>query len=122
MFDAIHHGFLLENMSELGLVVGSVLCWRCSFLSDRFQWVAWGDSCSSPCPLAFGVHGFLFLMKPLCEFIRVFVVGCPQYEDDAVLYWISRWSVEPLNCYGKFAGWLAVSKVKLNSKNYVSWI
>uniref|UniRef100_A0A671UM61 Reverse transcriptase domain-containing protein n=1 Tax=Sparus aurata TaxID=8175 RepID=A0A671UM61_SPAAU len=126
-FDTVDHHILLNRLSHLVSLSGSVLNWFCSYLTDRCFYVSM-DTCSSGTheigcgvpqgsilePLLFNLY-----MLPLGDVIRRHGISFHSYADDTQLYI----AVSPdetdqidalLNCIVDIKSWMAVNFLQLN--------
>ena len=102
-FGTVDHKILIERLSSFGMI-GTVLKWFSSYLTNRSQRIALGGSVSSSFPLPQGVAQGSFLgpllfsiyASILFQVIEKHLPDIHAYADDAQLYL----SFEPDNVVG----------------------
>uniref|UniRef100_A0A672IAL3 Reverse transcriptase domain-containing protein n=1 Tax=Salarias fasciatus TaxID=181472 RepID=A0A672IAL3_SALFA len=126
-FDTVDHHILINRLSHLVGLSGTVLNWFSSFLTDRCFYVSL-DTCSSgtheircgvPQGSILGPILFNLYMLPLGDVIRRHGISFHSYADDTQLYIAvspdDSGPIETLfNCISDIKSWMAVNFLQLN--------
>ncbi|XP_029938415.1 uncharacterized protein LOC115381268 [Salarias fasciatus] len=126
-FDTVDHHILINRLSHLVGLSGTVLNWFSSYLTDRCFYVSL-DTCSSgtheircgvPQGSILGPILFNLYMLPLGDVIRRHGISFHSYADDTQLYIAvspdDSGPIETLfNCISDIKSWMAVNFLQLN--------
>ena len=127
-FDTIDHHILLQRLTSLYGISGTVLHWLSSYLSDRTQTVMIDEHTSKSSPLSFGVPQgsvlgpvlFILYTKPLSSLLQTHSVKHQSFADDTQLYDSVRPSqahaaVQTVQtCITEVKQWMSENRLKLN--------
>uniref|UniRef100_A0A672H6K2 Reverse transcriptase domain-containing protein n=1 Tax=Salarias fasciatus TaxID=181472 RepID=A0A672H6K2_SALFA len=128
-FDTVDHTILLHRLRTTVGLSGTALNWFKSYLTDRTEHVALGQSTSSPHTVTCGVPQgsvlgptlFTIYMLPLGQIINKHKVSFHCYADDTQLYMKMDSTLPPAlpatfqACLGEIKAWMATNFLQLNS-------
>ena len=127
-FDTIDHSVFLSRLQEDYGVMGGVVDWMASYLSDRYQSININGTHSDKTELKYGFpqgskigpFGFKLYTKPLTSIAHKYNINIHLYADDTQLYI----SFDPNNskdaigrmeaCITEIRSWMANNLLKLN--------
>ena len=133
MFDTVNNGILLQRLTNLFSITGTVKTWIASYLTDWTQKVKVGSSESSLVTLKCGVPQgsvlgpilFILYTTPLGQICRKHGIHYHLYADDSQLYMTFKPSkpgskeicIQQLEgCISDIRSWMANNMLKLNDE------
>ena len=132
-FDTVNNGILLQQLTNLFGITGTVKAWIASYLTDWTQKVIVGSSESSSVTLKCGVPQgsvlgpilFILYTTPLGQICRKHGIHYHLYADDSQLYMTFKPSkpgskeicIQQLEgCISDIRSWMANNMLKLNDE------
>ena len=130
-FDTLDHKIFLQRTENTLGITGSALAWLRSYLSNRTQAVAIGDSLSKDAKLAYGVpqgsvlgpRGYCMYTLPLGEILRRHKMTYMIYADDTQAYVTftneTQWQgtcTAIAACVNDIKRWMSNNFLKLNQE------